>query len=71
MFFDSHPWLESDCEDYYSINGGKYTLNVPLKSFVSFYLLLNMKEFAGALNFHVFMQIIPHLAAILQTAKSA
>ncbi|KAF3431066.1 hypothetical protein FNV43_RR25796 [Rhamnella rubrinervis] len=21
MFFDSHPWLESDCEDYFSVNG--------------------------------------------------
>lgn len=22
-FFDSQPWLESDCEDYFSVNGGK------------------------------------------------
>ncbi|GAV87818.1 hypothetical protein CFOL_v3_31244 [Cephalotus follicularis] len=21
MFFESHPWLESDCEDYFSVNG--------------------------------------------------
>ncbi|XP_078434030.1 uncharacterized protein At3g27210-like [Wolffia australiana] len=21
MFFDSHTWLESDCEDFYSVNG--------------------------------------------------
>lgn len=23
-FFDSNPWLESDSEDFYSVNGGKY-----------------------------------------------
>lgn len=26
IFFDSQPWLESDCEDdFYSVNGGKNT----------------------------------------------
>lgn len=30
MFLDSHPWLESDCEDYFSVNGGK-------TKFVAFY----------------------------------
>lgn len=22
-FLDSHPWLDSDCEDYFSVNGGQ------------------------------------------------
>lgn len=22
-FLDSHPWLDSDCEDYFSVNGGE------------------------------------------------
>lgn len=22
-FFDSNPWLDSDCEDYLSVNGGE------------------------------------------------
>ena len=28
VFFDSQPWLESDCEDFFSINGGKINLNL-------------------------------------------
>ncbi|KAG6766304.1 hypothetical protein POTOM_030379 [Populus tomentosa] len=24
MFFDSHPWIESDCEDYLSVDGGYF-----------------------------------------------
>ena len=28
MFFESHAWLESDCEDYFSVNGGKITLRM-------------------------------------------
>ncbi|XP_015894365.1 uncharacterized protein At3g27210 isoform X2 [Ziziphus jujuba] len=27
MFFDSHPWIESDCEDYYSINDNTPSCN--------------------------------------------
>jgi hypothetical protein len=27
MFFDSHPWIESDCEDYLSVDGGEFSLN--------------------------------------------
>lgn len=26
MFFDSQPWLDSDCDDFYSVNGGKNTV---------------------------------------------
>jgi hypothetical protein len=26
MFFDSHPWIESDCEDYLSVDGGEVSL---------------------------------------------
>lgn len=34
MCFDSHPWLETDYEDCYNINGGKYTLMLQLENFV-------------------------------------
>ena len=27
-FFDSHLWLDSDCEDYFSVNGGKTLLRI-------------------------------------------
>lgn len=31
VFFDSQAWLESDCEDFFSFNGGKIDLNFPRK----------------------------------------
>lgn len=27
IFFDSQPWLESDSDDFHSVNGGKNTLD--------------------------------------------
>lgn len=31
-FFDSQAWLDSDCDDFYSVNGGRTTITLVVRS---------------------------------------
>ena len=52
VFFDSQPWLESDCEDFFSISAGKINLNFSWKEIYFFpgYLQRSMVCFAEGHN---------------------
>ena len=44
VFFDSQPWLESDCEDFFSISAGKINLNFSWKE-IYFFSWLSSEEY--------------------------
>lgn len=49
MFFDSQPWIDSDCEDFLSVNGGNISLNLSLQYI--FVFILSSEELQHFIKF--------------------